>query len=122
MDLETDSLIQRTLRERFKNCTVFIVAHRLATIIDADRILVLKEGQMQEYSHPYNLLVEQEGDKYITNIQGQFARMIIASGIENAHTLFEIAEKSYQKENKFYEPLKNSLSVIDNRTGKSYEL
>ena len=44
VDLETDNLIQRTLRERFKNCTVFIVAHRLATIIDADRILVLKEG------------------------------------------------------------------------------
>ena len=58
IDLETDSLIQRTLRERFKNCTVFIIAHRLATIIDADRVLVLKEGRLSEYSHPYNLLVE----------------------------------------------------------------
>ena len=48
--------------------------------------------------------------------------MIIATGIENAHTLFEIAEKSYKKDNKFYEPLKNSLSVTDNRTGKTYEL
>ena len=48
--------------------------------------------------------------------------MIIASGIENAHTLFEIAEKRYNMENKFYEPLKNSLSVTDNRTGKTYEL
>ena len=46
VDLETDNLIQRTLRERFKNCTVFIVAHRLATIIDADRIMVLKDGEM----------------------------------------------------------------------------
>ena len=101
VDLETDNLIQRTLRERFKNCTVFIVAHRLATIIDADRILVLKEGQLQEYSHPYKLLVEQEGDKTITNMRGQFAKMVVASGIENAHTLFEIAEKSYIKNNKF---------------------
>ena len=41
IDLETDSLIQKTLRERFKNCTVFIIAHRIATIIDADRVLVL---------------------------------------------------------------------------------
>ena len=48
--------------------------------------------------------------------------MLIATGIENAHTLFEIAEKSYKMENKFYEPLKNSLSVTDNRTGKTYEL
>ena len=58
VDLETDNLIQRTLRERFKDCTVFIVAHRLPTIIDADRILVLKQGRLQEYSHPYKLLVE----------------------------------------------------------------
>ena len=70
VDLETDNLIQRTLRERFQNSTVFIVAHRLATIIDADRILVLKEGRLQEYSHPYKLFVEQEGDQTITNIKG----------------------------------------------------
>ena len=48
--------------------------------------------------------------------------MVIATGVENAHILFEIAEQSYQKDNKFYEPLKNSLSVTDNRTGKTYEL
>jgi len=98
------------------------VAHRLATIIDADRILVLKEGHLQEYSHPYKLFVEQEGDQTITNIKGQFARMALATGIENAHTLFEIAEKSYKNNNRYYEPLKNSLSVTDNRTGKCYEL
>ena len=101
VDLETDNLIQRTLRERFKNCTVFIVAHRLATIIDADRILVLKEGRLQEYSHPYKLLVEQEGAKTITNMQGHFAKMVISTGVENAHTLFELAEQSYQNNNQF---------------------
>ena len=122
VDLETDNLIQRTLRERFRNCTVFIVAHRLATIIDADRILVLQDGAAQEYSHPYNLLVEQEGDKTITNMKGHFARMVVATGVENAQTLFEIAEKSYRRENRFHEPLKNSLSVTDNRTGKTYEI
>ena len=56
VDLETDNLIQRTLRERFQNSTVFIVAHRLATIIDADRILVLDKGRLQEYAHPFKLL------------------------------------------------------------------
>ena len=49
--------------------------------------------------------------------------MVVATGAENAQTLFEIAEKQYKKaDNRFYEPLKNSLSVVDNRTGKSYEL
>jgi len=48
--------------------------------------------------------------------------MALATGIDNAHTLFEIAEKSYTNDNRYYEPLKNSLSVVDNRTGKSYEL
>lgn len=48
--------------------------------------------------------------------------MVIATGIENAHTLFELAEQSFKTENRFHEPLKNSLTVTDNRTGKSYEL
>ena len=95
VDLETDNLIQRTLRERFKSCTVFIVAHRLATIIDADRILVLKDAELQEYGHPYKLLVQQKGDKTISNLKGHFAKMVVSTGMENAHTLFEIAEKSY---------------------------
>lgn len=67
-------------------------------------------------------MVEHEGDPTITNITGQLARLAISTGIENAHTLFELAEQSYKRENRFYEPLKNSLTVTDNRTGKSYEL
>ena len=58
VDLETDNFIQQTLRERFKDCTVFIVAHRLATIIDSDRILVMKDGFLAEFNHPYLLLVQ----------------------------------------------------------------
>ena len=44
--METDNLIQRVLRERLNNCTVFVVAHRIATIIDADRIMVMKDGEL----------------------------------------------------------------------------
>jgi len=62
VDLETDNIIQRTLRERFRSSTVIIIAHRLATIIDADRILVMKDGTSVEFGHPYRLLVENEGD------------------------------------------------------------
>ena len=44
VDLETDNLIQTKLRESFRESTVLIIAHRLATVIDADRILVMHNG------------------------------------------------------------------------------
>lgn len=44
VDLETDNFIQTKLGERFAESTVLIIAHRLATIIDADRVLVMSEG------------------------------------------------------------------------------
>jgi ABC-type multidrug transport system fused ATPase/permease subunit len=39
-----DEIIQRTIREQFRNCTVLTVAHRLRTVINSDRILVLKSN------------------------------------------------------------------------------
>ena len=93
VDLETDNFIQRMLRERFQNCTVIIVAHRLATIIDADRILVMKDGQMVEFNHPFKLLINEDDDQTITNINGHFARSVLATGVDSAYSLFEIAKK-----------------------------
>lgn len=46
VDVRTDALIQKTIREQFKHCTMLIIAHRLNTIIDSDRILVLDDGQV----------------------------------------------------------------------------
>ena len=45
VDAETDYFIQETIRKRFHNCTVFIIAHRLNTIMDCDRIMVLDAGK-----------------------------------------------------------------------------
>ena len=49
VDLETDNLIQKKLRQSFLDCTVLIIAHRLATIIDCDRILVMSDGSAIEF-------------------------------------------------------------------------
>ncbi len=44
VDSMTDNIIQRTLRTEFKDCTVITIAHRIPTIIDGDRVLVLSDG------------------------------------------------------------------------------
>ncbi|CAG9761169.1 unnamed protein product [Ceutorhynchus assimilis] len=56
VDLETDDLIQKTIRTAFADCTVLTIAHRLNTIIDSDRVLVLDHGQIAEFDTPAALL------------------------------------------------------------------
>ena len=94
VDLETDNLIQQKLRDGFNNSTVLIIAHRLATVIDADRICVMNNARCEEFDHPYKLLVSNIGDQNITNHQGYFSKMIVATGESTSNSLFKIA---YQK-------------------------
>ena len=56
VDLETDDLIQATIRKEFKDCTVLTIAHRLNTIMDYDRIMVLDKGIIAEFDSPSQLL------------------------------------------------------------------
>jgi len=91
VDLETDNFIQKKLQQRFAESTVLIIAHRLATIIDADRVLVMSEGMALEFNHPYLLLVNKVGDSTITNFGGSFAQMVLATGEQTAQGLFDIA-------------------------------
>ncbi|XP_069695544.1 multidrug resistance-associated protein 1 isoform X5 [Periplaneta americana] len=56
VDLETDDLIQRTIRSEFKDCTVLTIAHRLNTIMDSNRVIVLDRGLLVEYDTPEGLL------------------------------------------------------------------
>ncbi|GAB1859186.1 Multidrug resistance-associated protein 1 isoform X7 [Camponotus japonicus] len=56
VDLETDDLIQTTIRQEFKDCTVLTIAHRLNTILDSDRVIVLDKGLIVEYDSPEKLL------------------------------------------------------------------
>jgi ABC-type multidrug transport system fused ATPase/permease subunit len=61
IDNDTDTLIQRTVRSEFAQCTVLVIAHRLTTIADLDRILVLDAGRVLEFDTPTALLRDRNG-------------------------------------------------------------
>ncbi len=76
MDYETDRLLQLTIRSEFRGSTVITVAHRLNTVMDADRMLVLADGEVAEYDSPRTLLRD-EG--------GVLARMVANTGNSATH-------------------------------------
>ncbi|ETN05307.1 hypothetical protein PPTG_23495 [Phytophthora nicotianae INRA-310] len=61
IDTETDRKIQRSIREEFRDCTCLTIAHRINTILDADRILVMERGGVGEFDTPKALQKKQDG-------------------------------------------------------------
>ena len=61
IDNETDNAIQMMIRENFKDATVLTIAHRLNTVLDSDRILVLDGGRIVELASPKHLLEKKDG-------------------------------------------------------------
>ncbi|KAG0264019.1 hypothetical protein BG011_007579 [Mortierella polycephala] len=56
VDVETDELIQKTIRKEFKDRTILTIAHRIKTVMDSDKILVLEKGRVEEFEPPTTLL------------------------------------------------------------------
>ena len=84
IDYATDSKIQETLRELKEN-TIITIAHRLQTIIDYDKVLVLDKGEVIEYADPWELLQKEDGS---------FRGMCETSG--DFDTLLELARKAWE--------------------------
>jgi len=64
VDLETDDLIQKTIRTEFADCTVLVIAHRLNTILDSDKVIVLDKGTITEFAAPNDLLQNKQSAFY----------------------------------------------------------
>ncbi|GAA5893134.1 hypothetical protein JCM6882_003894 [Rhodosporidiobolus microsporus] len=89
LDHATDERIQKTIREEMADATILCIAHRLRTIIDYDRILVLDHGVVQEYDTPLALFAKEEGEG------GAFAALCRKSG--EFEVLKEMAQRAAEE-------------------------
>ncbi|XP_003928249.2 ATP-binding cassette sub-family C member 4 isoform X1 [Saimiri boliviensis] len=107
VDPRTDELIQKKIREKFAHCTVLTIAHRLNTIIDSDKIMVLDSGRLKEYDEPYVLL---------QNKESLFYKMVQQLGKAEAAALTETAKQVYFKRN--YPPIGHTDHVVTNASNE----
>jgi ABC-type multidrug transport system fused ATPase/permease subunit len=91
VDADADQLIQRSIKTHFANTTVISIAHRLNTIAEFDRILVLQDGVRMEYDSPHALL---------SNPTSLFSNFADATGPSNSALLREIARSKYERASK----------------------
>jgi ABC-type multidrug transport system ATPase subunit len=75
VDSATDALIQRTIRREFKHCTVLTIAHRLNTVLDSSKVLVMDGGVVGEYDSVPGLM---------GRANSTFRRMVVEAGLEGA--------------------------------------
>ncbi|KAG0273311.1 hypothetical protein BGZ95_010872 [Linnemannia exigua] len=61
VDVETDELIQKTIRQEFHDRTILTIAHRIKTVMDSDKILVLEKGRVEEFDSPKRLMKAKNG-------------------------------------------------------------
>ncbi|MDI1487833.1 MAG: hypothetical protein OHK93_007106 [Ramalina farinacea] len=73
VDMDTDAIVQRSIRSELKNCTLIVIAHKLSTVIDLDKIVVLEAGQVVEMGAP----------KELWEKGGMFSEMVKQSGERN---------------------------------------
>ncbi|XP_056648643.1 ATP-binding cassette sub-family C member 4-like [Diorhabda sublineata] len=86
VDPQTDALIQKTIRTKFDKCTVLTVAHRLNTIMDSDKVLVMVNGKAAEFDHPHILLQDENS---------LFSKMVNDTGKSESEMLKKVAKTSY---------------------------
>jgi len=94
-DVETDAIIQQAVRNNFNEATVITIAHRLNTIIDYDKILVLDKGRVIEFDSPVNLLFKEgPNGELVPSYTSEFSHLVDETGPVNAESLRQMALQS----------------------------
>lgn len=88
IDRETDALVQRTIANSFEGCTILTIAHRVETVIENDKILVLDAGKVVEFDTPFALLKEDGGNRS----QSAFANIVMETGEAQYANLLQMAK------------------------------
>jgi ABC-type multidrug transport system fused ATPase/permease subunit len=87
LDMKTDALIQRVIREKFKDSTVITVSHRLKTIADYDYVIVMEKGNIVEAGEPLRLIKE----------NGKFCEMVQDAGKKDTEQIIASAQEAEKK-------------------------
>ncbi|PNF26812.1 hypothetical protein B7P43_G17381 [Cryptotermes secundus] len=104
VDPQTDELIQATVRDKFADCTVLTIAHRLHTVMDSDRIVIMDAGHVVKFDHPHLLLTSKHDVLY---------QMVQQMGPAMAESLCKMAQASYKK---YLEKKKKHVEISESIT------
>ncbi|CAD8128064.1 unnamed protein product [Paramecium sonneborni] len=96
LDMKTDDFIQNSLKQYLKDCTLITIAHRLNTIADYDRVMVIEKGNVLEFDSPFNLLAQSINSTSIDK-QTQFSKLVLNTGDSNSQTIFNIAKNKLRQ-------------------------
>uniref|UniRef100_V5EU75 Multidrug resistance-associated protein n=2 Tax=Kalmanozyma brasiliensis (strain GHG001) TaxID=1365824 RepID=V5EU75_KALBG len=86
-DMDTDAMVQRVIRTALKDSIVICIAHRLRSVIDYDRVVVMQDGKLVEVGRPKELLEKEDGDegahfKNMCKHSAEYASLCAAAGVE----------------------------------------
>ena len=101
MDLKTEQIIQECIKEKFGDATVIAIAHRLVTIAEFDRVIVMEHGRVKENGTPLQLMKR----------GGAFAEMVSQSGAQTKEVFELMKQNSMSPKRRSMSPQKLKLKL-----------